>query len=83
MVAQSFSITIFFSRQGILLHFFDGFQDKEPLAAIQCFQIFFGLGKVFQCPAHSMSTSSKSARSSAVMPKRRFISASDMTVAGS
>lgn len=66
-----------------MLHFFDGFQDKEPLAAIQCFQILFGLGEVFQCLAHSMSTSSKSARFSAVIPMRRFISDSDMTVAGS
>ena len=48
MITKWFSVSLLIHGKRILLDFFDGLQNKDALASIKVFQVFFCFGKVFQ-----------------------------------
>lgn len=83
LIAKQLSIAIFVRRQRILLYLLNCFQDKISLTAIKRLEVILGFRKVFKFPVHSISTLSKSLRSSSVTPRRQFISSSEISFDGS
>ena len=77
------SLIRLFRRQRILPYLLNCFQDKISLTAIKRLEVILGFRKVFKFPVHSISTLSKSLRSSSVTPRRRFISSSEISFDGS